>query len=58
MCTLTGHTDAVAHVVFSDDGAQAISGSHDNTVRGVGTREGQGGMLGGCASIPGMAEKG
>jgi len=47
VCTLTGHTEPVTKVEFSDDGAQAISGSHrDGTVRGAGTREGPGGMMG------------
>ena len=33
VCTLTGHTRGVTEVEFSDDGAQAISGSDDRTVR-------------------------
>ena len=59
MCTLTGHTGVVDQVAFSDDGAQAISGSYDNTVRGAGTRERvKAACWGWCASVPGMAEKG
>ena len=54
-CPVTGHSREVNCVAFSDDGAQAISGSDDGTVRGYGTREGPGGM---CASVPGMAEQG
>ena len=54
-CPVTGHSREVTCVAFSDDGAQAISGSDDGTVRGYGTREGPGGM---CASVPGMAEQG
>ena len=58
VCTLTGHTDVVTQVTFSDDGAQAISGSRDGTVRGVGTREGQGGMLGGVRICPWYGREG
>ncbi|KAJ1476720.1 hypothetical protein T484DRAFT_1965043, partial [Baffinella frigidus] len=54
MWTLTGHSERVDQVEFSDDGAQAISGSIDGTVRGPWTREGPGGM---CVSVPGMAEQ-
>ena len=32
MRSLTGHTERVAWVQFSDDGAQVISGSDDETV--------------------------
>ena len=32
--TLPGHSDSVVRLQFSDDGAQAISGSDDGTVRG------------------------
>ena len=35
VCTLAGHSECVDRVAFSDDGAQAISGSDDGTVRGV-----------------------
>ena len=31
-CTLTGHSDMVRRVQFSDDGLQVISGSDDGTV--------------------------
>ena len=31
-CTLTGHSDIVTRVQFSDDGLQVISGSDDGTV--------------------------
>jgi len=33
--TLSGHSDSVSRLQFSDDGAQAISGSDDDTVRGA-----------------------
>jgi WD40 repeat protein len=32
-CTLTGHSDWVTRVQFSDDGAEVISASEDGTVR-------------------------
>jgi WD40 repeat protein len=32
VCTLTGHSDFVGQVAFSDDGAQVISASRDDTV--------------------------
>ena len=32
-CPVVGHSDIVARVEFSDDGAQVISGSSDGTVR-------------------------
>ena len=31
-CTLTGHSDSVTRVQFSDDGLQVISSSRDGTV--------------------------
>ena len=33
MCTLTGHSEGVIRVQFSDDGAEVISASLDDTVR-------------------------
>jgi len=33
--TLPGHSASVTQVEFNDDGAQAISGSDDDTVRGA-----------------------
>jgi len=33
VCTLTGHSDEVPRVQFSDDGAQVLSAREDDTVR-------------------------
>ena len=33
--TLSGHSDSVSRLQFSDDGAQVISGSDDDMVRGA-----------------------
>jgi WD40 repeat protein len=33
MCTLRGHSEEVTRVQFSDDGAEVISASIDDTVR-------------------------
>ena len=33
MLTLSGHTDAIRHCVFSPDGSQILSASNDSTIR-------------------------
>src|SRR5262245_17968498 len=33
LATLAGHTDAVAAVAFSGDGARLVTGSYDKTIR-------------------------
>ena len=37
---LKGHTDRVTSVAFSPDGTRIVTGSHDQTAKGVGRADG------------------